>query len=59
MSCLMLDFWLSGVPPALSFELILESWAAEEGGNFLLHFGPTSKLFWYNWVPLNPFGCRR
>lgn len=52
MPCLMVDFCLSGVPPALGFELTLESWAAEKGENFLLHLGPTSKLFWYNWVPL-------
>ena len=54
----MVDFWLSGVPLAPDFELILESWAAEKGENSPLHIeGPPPRLclpqlFWYSWVSL-------
>lgn len=42
MSCLTMDFWLSRVPPAPDFELILEIWAAEKGEKILLPIGPAS-----------------
>lgn len=64
MSCLMVDFWLSGVPLTPRFVLILENRATDEGKKFPLHIGPVSwallaPALLVQLGPSHPLVCRR